>query len=378
MKLVGLTWWRNNYGSILQAYAFQEKLKQYEGIEYEILCQYGKKIASIDNLWDKIKRIGVRKTLERLIWKFGLKGLRKRNEKIQDFVNQRLRVSEKQYNKENIAEANEQYDGFVCGSDQIWNPMLVPVDSIYWLGFVEKSKLKFSYAPSVGVDQMTKEQMEVIYSNLVSFDAVSCREDSGTVLLNRIMGENRCSTVLDPTLLVERTLWDEICPPRRYKERYLFAYMLRGTKKQRKWIEELARSRNLKIVTIPFLETKRSDLYELKFGDIKFWDASPADFISIIRYADCVVTDSFHCMVFSCLYHREFFSLPKLGKAQMRRIADLQAMLCISGRIVTDEMSLNEVGRIPDIDWKQVDEIIRKKRNISEKYLVNVLGSWSK
>lgn len=378
MKLAGLTWWRNNYGSILQAYALQEVFKQYEGIEYEILCQYGKKIVSVDNLYDKIKRIGIRKTVERLIWKFGLRGVRRRNQRIQDFVDQRLNVSQKQYNKVNIAEANEQYDGFVCGSDQIWNPTLVPVDSMYWLGFAEQSKLKFSYAPSIGVEQISKEQEMIIRSNLASFDGISCREDVGTRFLNRILSEERCVTVLDPTLLVDRKLWDELSLKRKYQGKYLFAYMLRGTKKQRKWIKNLAMSRNLKIVTIPLLETKKFDPYDLKFGDIKFWDASPADFISVIRYADCVVTDSFHCMVFSCLYHRDFFSLPKLGKAQMNRISDFQSMLSISERIVTDDMSLDEIGRIPDIDWKQVDGIIREKRSISEKYLVNVLGNWKK
>ena len=48
MKLAGLTWWRNNYGSILQAYALQEELNSIPGISYEIINQYGKKIASFD------------------------------------------------------------------------------------------------------------------------------------------------------------------------------------------------------------------------------------------------------------------------------------------------------------------------------------------
>lgn len=86
MKLAGLTWWRNNYGSILQAYALQCALNEVEGIDYEIICQFGKKIASLDNLIDKIKTIGLRKTVKRVIWKFGLPRLRVRNHKIQNFV----------------------------------------------------------------------------------------------------------------------------------------------------------------------------------------------------------------------------------------------------------------------------------------------------
>lgn len=44
MKLAGLTWWRNNYGSILQAYALQEVINKFQNVEYEIINQYGKKL----------------------------------------------------------------------------------------------------------------------------------------------------------------------------------------------------------------------------------------------------------------------------------------------------------------------------------------------
>ena len=76
MKLGGMTWWRYNYGSILQAYALQSELKELGIDDYEIICQYGKKVASISNLKEKIKRIGVRQSLKRIVWKFGLKKLR--------------------------------------------------------------------------------------------------------------------------------------------------------------------------------------------------------------------------------------------------------------------------------------------------------------
>ena len=135
MKLGGMTWWRYNYGSILQAYALQSELKELGIDDYEIICQYGKKVASISNLKEKIKRIGVRQSLKRIVWKFGLKKLRDRNRNIQSFVDNYLHVSQKEYNEENIVEANNVYDGFVCGSDQIWNPKLTDVNSMYWLTF---------------------------------------------------------------------------------------------------------------------------------------------------------------------------------------------------------------------------------------------------
>ena len=369
MKLGGLTWWRYNYGSILQAYALQHQLNSIDGIDYEIICQYGKKVVSVSNLKEKLKRIGFWKTAKRVIWKFGLKRLRMRNEKIQQFMDNNLKVSDKQYTEETIITANQVYDGFVCGSDQIWNPELVNLNSMYWLNFAEQEKVRIAYAPSVGVYVLTEEQEIVIKDNLKGFTAVSTREEKGTALINKSIGENRCVTVLDPTLMVDRILWDDLCSERKYKEPYVFVYMLRGTKAQRKLVEEFAKKKHLKIVTMPFLDAERIEIYDFTFGDVKFWDADPAEFISVIRYADYVFTDSFHSMVFSCLYHREFFTFPKIGNAQLNRVTGLQELFKISNRMITENTTSDDIQKMESIDWDTVDEILNEKRFVSRKYL---------
>ena len=92
MKKIGIvTWWRYNYGSILQALALQHKLKEIN-VDSEIICQYGKKAVSISNLKEKLKRIGPKKTIKRIFWKFGLKKLRQRNRRIQEFVDNNLNI----------------------------------------------------------------------------------------------------------------------------------------------------------------------------------------------------------------------------------------------------------------------------------------------
>lgn len=374
MRLAGVTWWRSNYGSILQAYALQETLNSKNNVEYEILCQYGKKVASASNLLEKLHRIGFRKSLKRALWKFGFPGLRKRNQKIQAFMDTHLKVSSRQYNEDTITVANETYDGFICGSDQIWNTELVSTSSMYWLGFAEEGKLKISYAPSIGVNSFSVEQAKKIKENLKSFRAISSREESGTNLINQTLGSDVCITVLDPTLLFNRTDWDVICTERRYKEPYIFVYMLRGTKKQRKLIEQYAKSQNLKIVTMPFLDADRVELYDLFFGDFKLWDADPADFISVIKHAECVFTDSFHSMVFSCIYHRTFYTFPKIGKAQLNRVVNFQEMLHIPSRMISDTATLEDILSMESINWKQVSDIIAAKRIVSFDYLEKALG----
>lgn len=374
MRFAGLTWWRYNYGSILQAYALQEQINSYKDIEYEILCQYGKKVVSFSNLKDKLRSFGVKETLRRIVWKFGLKKLRQRNQKIQTFIDEHLRVSEREYTEKNIAESNDIYDGYICGSDQIWNPDLVKVDSMYWLAFARPHKIKIAYAPSVGVDHLSLEQEEIIRENLKDFKAISTREESGTKLINQVMGKDVCTTVLDPTLMIEKKKWDDLSQRNLFKEPYIFVYMLRGTKKQRKMIENFALQKGLKIVTMPFLDSEKIELYDFRFGDIKLWDADPAEFISAIRYAEYVFTDSFHSMVFCCLYHRNFFVFPKIGKSQINRLSSLMNMFHIQGRMLNDSDTMNKISDAKQIDWDNVDSILKKKRIESLSYLQNALA----
>lgn len=376
MKVGIITWWRNNYGSILQALALQQKLNQYNDLQYEIICQFGKKATSVDNVFDKIKSVGLAETCKRVFWKVAFKGLRLRNKKMQQFVDENLKVSNQQYNEHDIADSNKYYDTYICGSDQIWNPDLVPTDSMYWLPFVEKGKNKIAYAPSFGASTVTEKQKEQIKANLSTFKAVSCRENSGARTINQIIGEKKCEAVLDPTMLIERDYWDTISEDKIYDEKYIFAYMLRGTAAQRKYIEKIARERNLKIVSIPFLDYEKIDPYDLKFGDYKLWDANPAEFISAIRHAEYVFCDSFHCIVFSILYHRPFFVFPKVGadgkvkKSQISRMTDLLELAEIKNRILLDN---EEADLDAEIDWNNSDKRIQKARCDSERYLEQAL-----
>lgn len=376
MKVGIITWWRNNYGSILQALALQQKLNQYNDLQYEIICQFGKKSTSVDNVFDKIKSVGLAETCKRVFWKVAFKGLRLRNKKMQQFVDENLKVSNQQYNEHDIADSNKYYDTYICGSDQIWNPDLVPTDSMYWLPFVEKGKNKIAYAPSFGASTVTEKQKEQIKANLSTFKAVSCRENSGARTINQIIGEKKCEAVLDPTMLIERDYWDTISEDKIYDEKYIFAYMLRGTAAQRKYIEKIARERNLRIVSIPFLDYEKIDPYDLKFGDYKLWDANPAEFISAIRHAEYVFCDSFHCIVFSILYHRPFFVFPKVGadgkvkKSQISRMTDLLELAEIKNRILLDN---EEADLDAEIDWNNSDKRIQKARCDSERYLEQAL-----
>lgn len=376
MKIAGLTWWRGNYGSILQAYALQQLLELEDNVQYEILDQYGKAV-SVGNLLSKIKSFGIKNTLHRIRWKFASKGFQDRNAALNSFIQEYLHVSKSQYSAENISQAVNEYDAFVCGSDQIWNPILSSLDDIYWLSFAKNKKKVFSYAPSIGITdikELDDSKVKKLKENLTGFAGISCREQPGSDLINQIMGTDVCRTVLDPTMAVDRSEWDRILPEQKkiLPSKYVFAYILRGDANQRKLVEEYARKKGLPIVTFPYLDTDHIVKYDKYFGDYKIYDSSPADFVKIISEAKYVFTDSFHCAVFSILYNREFCLFPKVGQTQNTRLYDLQSKFGIKDRLIIKN-SLNEVERLDTINWEDVNRRLEFLRSESRMYIKHIL-----
>lgn len=372
-KIAGITWWKNNYGSILQAYALEKVIDDMEIVEYEILQQFSANAFSISTFFSYIKGKGVYATLKYIIKKYGNKKLIQRKQKCDQFVREYMRISEKTFDANNKKEIEKNYDGFICGSDQIWNPAFNSRDSIYWLAF-ENSKYKLAYAPSIGVTEVTDEVANEIRNALKSFLGISCRENQGTQLINSIVGNEKCITVLDPTLLIDKSEWEKLISARSIHEKYVFSYVLRGTRQQRMLINKFAKSNNLIVVSIPSLDPDYYDHTEKKYYDIGVTDASPQDFISLIKHAEYVFTDSFHCMIFSCLYHRTFFSMKKLGRNQMLRINDFQEWLMLGNRVVD---TMDDVYRVQnetnDDLWKRFDDRVKQERVNSMNYLKNHL-----
>lgn len=375
MKIAGITWWKNNYGSILQSYALGKVLETMEDVDYELLQQFKINSFSLSVFSLYLKENGPIKTISDVWKKFGNWKLRKRKQKCEEFILKNMKISSKIYNASDLDAIEKDYDGFICGSDQIWNPSFNNCNSIYWLNF-SNNVLKIAYAPSIGVTEVSESLKNQIRNALKSFNAISCRENSGTLLINNILGEKRCKTVLDPTLLLSKDEWDLLANDDLMHEEYVFSYILRGNDEQRLLVKKFAKEKNLKLVTIPFLDSDYLNKTDGKYADIKFIDASPQDFIGLIKGARYIFTDSFHCMIFSCIYHRTFFSLYKYGSNQMLRIRDFQNWLDIGDRVVTSYEDIIKLMNFSmDSVWENFDIRVSKERKESLRFLSEALKS---
>ncbi len=285
------------------------------------------------------------------------------------FSQSEIMHSDKIYNHFNAAEMNEYYDGFIVGSDQVWNPEFY--NPGLFLDFAANDKYKASYAASISQQRLDAKFSFRFKSHLIGFDKISLRE-SNTEILDGI-AQIPVEVSLDPTLLLTKEEWDIICSKRIVDEPYLFCYFLGDSIEQRKRAEEYAKINKLKIVTFPNLLGKYREC-DADFGDFRLYDSSPQDFISLIKYSDYIFTDSFHASVFSLIYHKQFLVFQRAEfPAMITRINTLLDLFEVKERILDENCGIDEMQNLANVDYSNPFNKFNCMKEKSIKYLNSVI-----
>lgn len=353
-----------NYGGNLQSYALCKTIKSL-GWQAEMITYYNSTLIRSKLSKIKLSLIHILSKKDKIS-----KQLAIRNRAI-DCFRESIPHS-KLYYADTIKKANAYYDCFITGSDQVWNP-----DWINWfmsLEFVDETKRTIAYAASVGKTKLTPEQQEKLKRALMHTDVVSIRERETIPALKELTNKP-IEYVLDPTLLLTRDEWDEISTQRLIEEKYMFCYFLRDDENLRVAAKQYAKKNNLKIVTLPYLNGVYRKVDD-GFGNYALFDISPKDFISLIKYASFVLTDSYHGTVFSHLYERKFAVTNGSNNIEMGcRMQSLSDLFGTEERYIKDTKmvtvdSLENLTNIPlNIDWKNYDSM----RKNSIEYLEKVI-----
>lgn len=195
----------------------------------------------------------------------------------------------------NYNKLNKRYDYFVCGSDQVWNPLLYPDMYINMLGFAGEGK-KIAVAPSISVDVLSKTQEQMFGELLKNFNYLSCREEQGAELLRKIT-KKEVESLIDPTLMLTAEEWDSIAKRPKFhgvNKKYALLYFLGDLNEDyQNIIREIRDFYGLEIINI--LDKKS-----------KYYSCGPSEFIYLIKNSEIVLTDSFHGSVFSYIYNKPF------------------------------------------------------------------------
>ncbi|MGN8804190.1 MULTISPECIES: polysaccharide pyruvyl transferase family protein [unclassified Blautia] len=268
-----------------------------------------------------------------------------------------------------VKKCAENYDAFLCGSDQLWLPNNLG-SHFYTLEFAPDNKPKIAYATSFGVSRIPGFQERNTAKYLNRFQALSTREISGQKIIKDLTGKD-AQVVCDPTLLFDAAGWAEIIPSKKViEEPYVFCYFLGTNEAHREIGEEFREKTGLKLVSCPFLDHYAQR--DLTFGDIQIYDMDSKDFVNLIRHAQYILTDSFHGSVFSILHHKKFMTFNRFSdgfNSRNSRIDSLCTLLELSER----RYSGNIMDVEKDIDYAAVEEKLSRLRTESIQYLETAL-----
>ncbi|MCQ5140779.1 polysaccharide pyruvyl transferase family protein [Enterocloster bolteae] len=311
MKKVGiLTHYYNsfNYGGVLQAYALCRVLNEM-GYDAEQI-QFKTRQMIID---DSIRENQSFKQIKSFINRSFTNKMELRNKEMKNFREKYIPHSKEIYTDDTISQCNTVYTFFITGSDQVWN--LNWHEPVYFLDFVNDDIPKISYAASLGMEKITSHQSCLLKQYLLNFKAVSVREQEAVQLVQPAT-DKHVYQVIDPTLLLDRKQWEDLCIDNPVDAPYLLCYFLGERSDIRKLAKRYSRKHDLKIVTFPYACGcfRKCDL---NFGDIKVYKAGPNEFLSLIKSAKCIMTDSFHATVFSNIFNKTFFVFQRYESGKM-------------------------------------------------------------
>ena len=194
---------------------------------------------------------------------------------------------------------------------------------------------------------------------LLNFNALGLREN----LMIPYVTEHTVvpvQKVLDPTLLLECGDYDQIAEARLENEKYLLLYARRYNPKMESYAERLAKEKGWKIVEISLRATNAE-----KENRRMFYEAGVEEFLSLVKYAECVITNSFHGMIFAVQYRKPFYVFSR--EQCDTKITELLALFGLSDRIITAENQKDKP--LEQIDYAAVHGRITDKREQSLKFL---------
>lgn len=351
-------------GRFLQAYALSSAISGL-GYDNEILNYLPHEWVERRTCLDKIKRFiknpdicGYLLDIKRkLSGRMSKKSNNVSKEKYKQFIKENLKYDlSKHPTKEELK--NFKFDAWICGSDQIWNPhFAVGRDEVYYLQFAPKEK-RISYAASMGTLDVDNSQLEMQKKWIQDIPYLAVRE-TGTCELINLRFNMQARHVCDPTFLMPIDWWDKLANKRIIQERYLLLFLFDNNPLPRNVAQKIANLYNLKIICISN-DVKDNRRYDIPYG------VGPEDFVSLFKYADFICTQSFHGIVLSLLFNRQFYVFDRSERGELSglilRIKSLLSQMRLTSRIVDNSCKVEDCLEKEPIDFTYSNSVIANQR----------------
>lgn len=346
-----------NYGSFLQAYGLKKCI---EGL--------GGKVEFVDYRFEGAL-VNEREGFLKKIWKnkniFSLVRKKCVHKQYQEAF-ERSFIPELCGEEENYLPGN--LDSLVIGSDEVFNCLQpYPVGyskELFGNGFEDVSL--YSYAASfgqVGVKGLRKVGIDREIAGMLSkFSEVSVR-DANSFNVVKALTRKEPLLHLDPVLVTDYS--EEMIDNVKLKNYIvLYAYPERLSKKELKEIKRFAKRHHKKIVGF--------GMYQ-KICDINIV-VHPFEIFSYFKYADFVITDTFHGSIFAIKTHTNFCSIVReTEEGNSNKLEDLLTRLSLKNRIISNIALLDKMYE-EDVNFAETDEIIKNETAKTEGYLKKIIS----
>lgn len=320
----------DNCGSLLQSYALKTILENL-GNNVEII---NFTTEQSHNMYDIIPKY---------VWKhprtllYHLKSYGKLKSSAADYTNFRkknLGLNGLELYPKDLKDIKDNYDIIVAGSDQIWNVNMADYDDAFFCGWTDCKKV--AYAPSLGGhDIQESADYNKIQKWVNSFSNISVRENKGKLSLERATDKN-VELVLDPTLVLEPSEWKKIVGERLIKEKYIFYYSWAYCEDSLKDIvKKEAERRGCKVYVVDPKKWIRKSEKNWGFNLCK--ENGPLAFLNLMYYSELNFVESFHGMIFSYIFKKDFWLLDTNEKYENMntRLIEISDVLQVQDRVIS-------------------------------------------
>lgn len=377
MRVGLITLFRDNYGSELQCYATKTFLKK-QGCECDVLFieEHGtekvkSKVKSILNiLYHSLRYRGFwknRKQIKNSIQKNNHSMTAESKFGLDWFCESVLQPKGVEYRLINSEHFNGNYDFFISGSDQVWGGGYL-VHPFMFLEFADDEK-KIALSPSFGVEKIKDFNQLHFKKSISKIPVLSAREESGVKIIQELTSRT-VPRLADPIMLLSAEEWEVFSKKgATIDEDYIFAHFL-GVPNQiaLKMILYLSEKYDIKVVCFAndYAEYSELDNRVLKSGN-------PYDYVSLIKNARFVCTDSFHTSHFSIIFNKPFFTFERTYGHNNKQSSRLQNLFSIYN--CTDRYITNDLCNITQLDsvMPRFDAIKDKERLAISEYLLNAI-----
>lgn len=352
-----------NIGASLQAYALATYLQELghdvQIIDYKPTYLRHYRLCGVNNpVYDKPV---LREVYNILKFPGRLKARGEKRKKSFDLFTQTyLPVTEQTFpNNEMLKQAPPEADVYFAGSDQIWNTLFQNgKDPAFYLDFAPSKAVCASYAASFSTDSIAEEWKTQVKRWISRLDYISVRESTGVKLL-REMGFSDVEQVMDPVFLLSKEHWCAMADAPVSQQPYVLVYDFEQDEKIGTLARKMADENGWRVYSV----------LKNPWCDKSFEQEGPTAFLSLVRDAQFVLSNSFHATAFSLIFEKPFYVFERSENINTRMADLVQAVGLSEHNIQQFPASLPKTG----IDYEDVDHRLALKIANSKDFIHTVL-----